>query len=48
MISYSFYHWQVISIHALRKEGDGIVDSVDRVSGISIHALRKEGDPWRR
>ena len=35
----------VISIHALRKEGDVIVgDVLVCCGGISIHALRKEGD----
>ena len=36
---------RIISIHALRKEGDvihGYCPFVDRA--ISIHALRKEGD----
>ena len=40
-------HWQRISIHALREEGDiaraqtGVVEEM-----ISIHALREEGDRW--
>ena len=35
----------VISIHALREEGDVIVgDVLVCCGGISIHALRKEGD----
>ena len=34
-----------ISIHALRKEGDGHPDASGAVrENISIHALRKEGD----
>ena len=36
----------VISIHALREEGDVIVgDVLVCCGGISIHALREEGDP---
>ena len=36
---------RVISIHALREEGDGdIVDAGDATLKISIHALREEGD----
>ena len=35
---------QIISIHALREEGDVLIEAVgDRVH-ISIHALREEGD----
>ena len=39
---------ELISIHALREEGDGLVaqhSAVIRV--ISIHALREEGDQLR-
>ena len=36
----------MISIHALRGEGDGIKGSITQaLGGISIHALRGEGDP---
>ena len=36
---------QDISIHALREEGDGMVELIHRVvEVISIHALREEGD----
>ena len=36
----------VISIHALREEGDGGRSSMSKVARpISIHALREEGDP---
>ena len=35
----------VISIHALREEGDKLIGGArDSRSGISIHALREEGD----
>ena len=34
----------VISIHALREEGDRYTRTVTQSSRISIHALRKEGD----
>ena len=35
----------MISIHALREEGDGVIDGNNAVSyEISIHALREEGD----
>ena len=38
---------EVISIHALRKEGDDqATDHVAVRFAISIHALRKEGDSW--
>ena len=37
---------RVISIHALREEGDGNGVPVHRVQCISIHALREEGD-WQ-
>ena len=33
-----------ISIHALREEGDAILDEDGKVVEISIHALREEGD----
>ena len=35
---------RVISIHALREEGDGIMICLLGVLTISIHALREEGD----
>ena len=35
---------QLISIHALREEGDVVMDGVTMVCSISIHALREEGD----
>ena len=34
----------VISIHALREEGDAVRESGRTASKISIHALREEGD----
>ena len=34
----------VISIHALREEGDATVPARDAPPRISIHALREEGD----
>ena len=34
----------VISIHALRGEGDGIRHRITDNAAISIHALRGEGD----
>ena len=34
----------VISIHALREEGDTTSSSARATSAISIHALREEGD----
>ena len=34
----------LISIHALREEGDVPRAAAGRQSGISIHALREEGD----
>ena len=38
-----------ISIHALREEGDGVIDGNNAVSyEISIHALREEGDSKNR
>ena len=36
---------KVISIHALREEGDRKMRKARRRSSISIHALREEGDP---
>ena len=39
---------QIISIHALREEGDGWAGFVLLQTGlISIHALREEGDAGR-
>ena len=38
----------VISIHALREEGDKSVSRQDFVYIISIHALREEGDSKNR
>ena len=36
----------IISIHALREEGDArFLEKMDLKGGISIHALREEGDP---
>ena len=35
---------QIISIHALRVEGDNFVDLRRFLADISIHALRVEGD----
>ena len=34
----------MISIHALREEGDGGATGADACTRISIHALREEGD----
>ena len=34
----------MISIHALREEGDGVTSSPHQLLSISIHALREEGD----
>ena len=34
----------MISIHALREEGDGFRADMERIKRISIHALREEGD----
>ena len=36
----------LISIHALREEGDDRADRVQLHQEISIHALREEGDPY--
>ena len=39
------FHGQLISIHALRVEGDENYGKLaDMILGISIHALRVEGD----
>ena len=42
--------WILISIHALREEGDLLPSMAARARAISIHALREEGDyadpPW--
>ena len=35
----------MISIHALREEGDAVIADVNLHEAISIHALREEGDP---
>ena len=35
----------MISIHALREEGDGNAPIKTYLDKISIHALREEGDP---
>ena len=34
----------IISIHALREEGDAIMETMQQHYEISIHALREEGD----
>ena len=34
----------IISIHALREEGDRVLQAQDQAERISIHALREEGD----
>ena len=36
--------YQIISIHALREEGDVQLDPLNAAVQISIHALREEGD----
>ena len=36
----------MISIHALREEGDNHFHSLSRCDKISIHALREEGDGY--
>ena len=41
-------HSQVISIHALREEGDALFSRKDMTFEISIHALREEGDSKNR
>ena len=38
------YECLTISIHALRKESDPMVDQITKMYDISIHALRKESD----
>ena len=38
------YHAVVISIHALREEGDKALRAMRGAIFISIHALREEGD----
>ena len=44
-MSNTAYQRAVISIHALREEGDGsIVSHTAHSDHISIHALREEGD----
>ena len=42
----NFKHFmgEVISIHALREEGDKAGEAAKDTAGISIHALREEGD----
>ena len=42
-----FLRREVISIHALREEGDVQDVTVGTTDDISIHALREEGDPSR-
>ena len=37
----------IISIHALREEGDPFFVGIKLFIGISIHALREEGDRGR-
>ena len=39
------YRISMISIHALREEGDVRTLHLQAVPEISIHALREEGDP---
>ena len=39
--------YTIISIHALREEGDQSTQAVSSVVLISIHALREEGDDYR-
>ena len=36
----------IISIHALREEGDPVMSYAAHADYISIHALREEGDVW--
>ena len=36
----------MISIHALREEGDAVQAKNSGTYTISIHALREEGDAW--
>ena len=40
----SFSTISIISIHALREEGDAVHGPENLVDAISIHALREEGD----
>ena len=40
--------FSMISIHALREEGDALVLADITIKGISIHALREEGDRLQR
>ena len=44
---FSFFDLLLISIHALREEGDGILGVLNPHKYISIHALREEGDAAR-
>ena len=37
----------MISIHALREEGDDTTSNTNDPNNISIHALREEGDAFR-
>ena len=37
----------IISIHALREEGDALNNILCKMARISIHALREEGDSGR-
>ena len=41
-------HLSIISIHALREEGDNCVMGYITIFTISIHALREEGDEKQR
>ena len=41
---YEFDNYTIISIHALRGEGDGKESTISDKCKISIHALRGEGD----
>ena len=43
----AYYDRQMISIHALREEGDAVELTVEQHKPISIHALREEGDQRR-
>ena len=42
------WHAVLISIHALREEGDTCPEAVAAYEKISIHALREEGDSKNR
>ena len=45
MLHLTQFRFQLISIHALREEGDPLVlDLIEQAEKISIHALREEGD----